>query len=155
MQDLFFKTNNKAFSCRVSGILIKDDHILMQFNGNHKKLMFLGGHLKHGETSKYALIRELNEECNFEICVEQFLGWQEFCFDWEEMKTHQVCAFYLLSAKNFEKDDLIKKSFDTLNNVCFESNLIWIPKSELKHSTVYPVEVLENLNALLNGKLFN
>lgn len=155
MKDLFFKQGEKAFSLRVSAVVIAGDFVLMQYNGNKNKLMFSGGHLKHGENSADALLRELKEECTLKLEIKRFLGWHEFCFDWEGMHTHQVCAFYEMSAPNMQTQNINLKLTDELTDFCYSSKLIWVKKSELLHNTVYPTHVLESLNLLLDKKLLN
>ena len=155
MKDLFFKQGNKAFSLRASAIVIAGDLVLMQYNGNKNKLMFAGGHLMHGEKSDQTLMRELKEECTLKLEIKRFLGWHEFCFDWEGLNTHQICAFYQMNSPNINCEDINLLSTDTLTDFSFSSKLIWVKKDYLTNNTIYPAHLLEHLNALLNGKLLN
>ena len=157
MEDLFFRCNDQVFSCRVAGLLIQQDYILMQDNGAKKHLMFPGGHIKYGEPSQSALLREFKEESNYPIIINSFLGWEEYNFQWGKLKTHQVCAFYSLLlddsySLNYSETNSIS---DKVGDYSYQSKLIWIKKEQLTSRTVYPIKILNSLNDKLNGILLN
>lgn len=157
MDDLFFQLNNHVFSCRVAGLLIRNGYILMQDNGNANLLMFPGGHIKYGEKSQIALLREFKEESEYPIKIDTFLGWEEIFFQWKELKTHQVCAFYTISLNDFYylNYSTAKSVSDIVGDYPFESKLIWIKKEQLISRTIYPQEVIYRLNDKLSGYLLS
>lgn len=155
MDDLFFRFNNQVFSCRVAGLLIQQEHILMQDNGDANLLMFPGGHIKYGEQSQCALLREFKEESDYPITINAFLGWDELIFHWKELEAHQICAFYLISLNDahYSNYSVTKPVNDIVGDYPFKSELIWIKKHQLISRTIYPKDVINRLNDKLNGNL--
>ena len=58
-KDILFDIEGKLFSYRVSGVLIKDNKILLTRGGDDYSLP--GGHVQIGETSSETIIREFKE----------------------------------------------------------------------------------------------
>ena len=60
--DVKFKEKEYSFHYRVVGVIVKDDKYLVQNIGGKDYYVLPGGHVRIGESSDYALIREVREE---------------------------------------------------------------------------------------------
>lgn len=59
----------------------EDKLFLMKSHKWYDKYVIPGGHIELGETAEQALIREIKEETNLDICGIEFLCYQNFIFD--------------------------------------------------------------------------
>ena len=155
MNDLCFFDGNQAFSCRVAGILVRGDQILMQCNGEGKKYMFPGGHVRYGENSAEALAREFREESHMKVQIERFLGWKEYFFEWDHLNIHQICAFYQISVQETMDDAVVTHNWihDEVSHYRHDSKLAWVNRKELFAQTVYPPQMLGSLHGDMNNGL--
>lgn len=79
--DWLFKSENYICNFRSAGVLIRNNKILVQREKDGLEYALPGGHVKIGETSMEALIREYQEEIGADITCERLI-WVEECF-WE------------------------------------------------------------------------
>lgn len=155
MKDLCFFDQDQVFSCRAAGILMEDHRILIQDNGDGKRFMFPGGHVRYQEESSRALVREFQEEGDIVVQIDRFLGWKEFFFEWNDLHIHQLCAFYLLKPQggpicDHHSTEVIR---DEVSQYRHDSKMTWIDKDLLLSHTVYPTNILMELNQSLGGSL--
>ncbi|MDR0963413.1 MAG: NUDIX hydrolase, partial [Clostridium sp.] len=66
--------NNYSFQIRVTGILLRNDKILLVKQQVGKRAWSLpGGRLEHGETMEQAIVREMHEETGLTVAVDRLL----------------------------------------------------------------------------------
>ena len=112
----------------VRAVIIKDDHLLVCIGKNNKYVFLPGGHLEPGESLKYALERELQEELSMHLKVGRFLGCFEsslealVCNELKHMcHTHEInFLFEVASDENFT----IKKVPESAES---HTKFKWIP----------------------------
>lgn len=95
------KMNDKVrFKYRVAGLAMYQGHVLIhQFEGS-SYWSLPGGNVELGETSKEALIRELNEEAGLDVEIERLLWVHENYFVRASGKqVQEVCFYYLIRLK--------------------------------------------------------
>lgn len=109
----------KPFNVRVYALLMHDERVLVMHEPFQGKLIykFPGGGLEFGEGTRECLVRELKEELNLEIEVEEHLYTQDFfmqnAFDPEE----QIILIYYrasISDKNLEQLKVLEGDIDEL-----------------------------------------
>ena len=96
MADILFKADDYIFDIRTVGVLVKDDKILVQRDGDGNEYALPGGHIKLGETTADGLVREYKEETGADIRSLRLL-WTEECFwEWNGRKAHNLAYYYLI-----------------------------------------------------------
>jgi len=98
--DLQFKTYEGMFNCRVVGICIKDNKVLLSKLRTDEYWTFIGGKAMFGESTEEAVIRECKEELGVDIKIERLLTIAENFFEINEKKWHQYIFFYLIKDEN-------------------------------------------------------
>ena len=92
--DWLFERDQRICHLRVTGLLLRDDHLLAQRSGNEYALP--GGHLRFGETTEETLIREYREETGAEIVCDRLLWTEEHFWDWGGKPAHNIGFYYLI-----------------------------------------------------------
>ncbi|WP_288763544.1 NUDIX domain-containing protein [uncultured Weeksella sp.] len=109
----------KPFNVRVYALLVHDAKVLVMHEPFQGKLIykFPGGGLEFGEGTRECLVRELKEELNLEIEVEEHLYTQDFfmqnAFDPEE----QIILIYYkasISDKNLTQLKVLERNINQL-----------------------------------------
>lgn len=134
--DILIEKNNYLFSYRIGGVLIKDDKIFLTKGGNSYSL--IGGHVKIGETSEEAIIREFKEETNLDVKVDYLISSNENFWMWDDKPCHQLGFFYKLSLINFDNEIII-------NPDCSDTKYVWVSLDELKDIKLYPKGIKEKI----------
>ena len=146
--DWLFESENGICDVRVSGLIVKDNKILVQRPKNKNEYALPGGHLKFGETTKEALKREYKEETGADIICRRLL-WVEECFwKWNGKPPHNISFYYLADFcsdfsfleefKSFkDNDDMLYGwiSIDKLNNIEIYPQFL---KKEIFNLSEYP-----------------
>ncbi len=146
--DWLFESENGICDVRVSGLIVKDNKILVQRPKNKNEYALPGGHLKFGETTKEALKREYKEETGADIICRRLL-WVEECFwKWNGKPAHNISFYYLADFcsdfsfleefKSFkDNDDMLYGwiSIDKLNNIEIYPQFL---KKEIFNLSEYP-----------------
>jgi len=104
--DIQFKNDNRIFNCRVVGICIKDNKILLSTSESEDYWTFLGGKPMLGESTDKAVIREFKEETGIDFEIDRLLSFMENFFEMDGCRWHEYVFFYLLKDTN----DLLKVS---------------------------------------------
>ena len=73
-ESIKMKTNDYNFKFRVSGLIIKNNKLLLVDMDDSGFLCLPGGYVELGETTEEAVKRELNEEIRQEVRIEKYLG---------------------------------------------------------------------------------
>lgn len=64
---------DRSISCRVAGVAVEEDHVLLHRLDRHDYWTLPGGHVEGGETSAETLKREMLEEIDTEVTVGRLL----------------------------------------------------------------------------------
>lgn len=79
-----------------AGLLVDEDQILIAKRSKNSRMgqkwEFPGGKVKQGESPEECLIRELKEELNIEVSIEDFLSENIHVYDWG---TVRLLAYYV------------------------------------------------------------
>ncbi len=132
-RDIRISTENEKFKYRVSGLLIKNNKLLVVKIDNNSFYCLPGGHVELLEDTREAIIREFKEETNIDVNIKSLLYIIENFFKSGKYNCHEVGIYYLLDTEqliNFDdyvvdeqdKDKITKLSFkwfdiDNLKNV--------------------------------------
>lgn len=145
-KDWLFTGDGYICDLRTAGVLIQDDMILVQRDRDGKEYALPGGHVRIGETTADALIREYKEETGADIRCRRLL-WTEECFwNWDGRDAHNISFYYLIEL--CENSDIpVRDEF--VSHKDNDNVLIgWIPIETLKNVTVYPEFIKEEVHNL-------
>ena len=106
-KDISIENEEYRFKYRVSGILIKDNKLLVVKINNNKFYCLPGGHVELMENTKDAVIREFKEETGIDTSIEKLLFVTENFF-LSSKKCHEVGFYYLLNTKQKIKTEDFK-----------------------------------------------
>ncbi|WP_373482658.1 NUDIX hydrolase [Acetobacterium sp.] len=146
-RDILYRSEKFIFSYRIAGVLVRDQKILLQKPANYDIYSLPGGHVRSGETSQEALMREFKEEINADINVEKLLFVGENFFPWGQLPCQQISLYYQISLRDATQIPLngVFKVIDELENQQIELDFCWIPLSELKNIKLYPANLIDDL----------
>lgn len=148
--DILYRSEDFVFSYRIAGVLVKNGSILLQKPANDDGYSIPGGHVRRGETSQEALIREFKEEINADIQVDKLLFVGENFFPWGDRPCQQISLYYHILLRDETQIPLagVFKVIDELENSQIDLDFCWIPVSELKKVRFYPTNLVDDLITL-------
>lgn len=158
-ESIKMQKENCNFKFRVSGLIIRNNKILLVDMDNSGFLSLPGGHVELGETTKEAIIREIKEETKKEITIKKYLGVIENYFiNKHGIKTHEIAFYYQL---NFVDNKINEEDFMLIEND--KGNKIkldfkWIDIENIEKYNVRPTfikELLKNNNLEFNHIILN
>lgn len=122
MEDIEIVNGNVKFKYRVSGILVKENKILVCKINNNPFYCLPGGHVELLEDSRNAIIREFKEETLIDTKVERLLFITENFFKSGMYDCHEIGMYYLLHADNISLDDFEReeKERDGITKLSFK-----------------------------------
>ena len=142
--DVKFKEKEYSFHYRVIGVIVRDNKYLVQNIDGKDYYVLPGGHVRVGESSDDALIREIKEEVEIDIVREDFrlFCYHENIFERNGKIEHWIEQYYLVDSGeklrkegwSFEENDI--DGVKTLN-------YIFVNKEELKKIDLKPLSVKE------------
>ena len=144
------KTNDYNFKFRVSGLVVKNNKLLLVDMDDSGFLCLPGGYVELGETTEEAVKRELNEEIRQDVIIEKYLGVVENYFiNKYNKKMHEISFYYLMKLIN---DDIDDNEFTLIEND--KGNKIkldfkWVDINDLDDFDVRPAF----LKKIFNNKL--
>lgn len=104
MEDIEFRTTEKKFKYRVNGLIIHNGKILTLRMKNNISYCLPGGHVELCESSKEAILREMFEETKTNVSIEkEFAIVENFYIDKNNLETHELSFYYILTPENFNK----------------------------------------------------
>lgn len=136
MRDWLFNVDNSICNFRAVGVHVRDEKILVQLDKRTGEYALPGGHVRVGETSEQALIRELKEEADSDIVCKRLI-WTEECFwEWNGTKSHTIAFYYLIDFA----DSINSPAFSGFTPQNDNENILlgWLPIEELVNITIYP-----------------
>ena len=100
-QSIKIKTNDYNFKFRVSGLIIKENKLLLVDMDDSGFLCLPGGYVELGETTEEAIKRELLEEVGINFSTTKYLGMVENYFiNKFSKKIHEISIYYPMSPKD-------------------------------------------------------
>lgn len=106
MKDIEIKNEYGKFKFRVSSVIIKDNHILLEKAKKYDGYCFPGGHVELGETTKEAITRELKEELNITVTKLDLLCVQENIYkNKDNYSIQEINYFYKVKTPVKVKND--------------------------------------------------
>ena len=153
------KTDDYNFKFRVSGLIIKNNKLLLVDMDDSGFLCLPGGYVELGETTEEAMRKELLEEIGEKFEIDKYLGVVENYFiNKYAKKIHEISFYYLMTP--------IEK-IDTNNNFTIIENdkgrkikldIKWIDLKEIKNYDIRPSilkQILESKNLEFNHLILN
>lgn len=148
-ESIKMKTERLNFKFRVSGIVIKDNKVLVVDMDDSGFLCLPGGYVELGETTEEACIRELEEEVGKKFKINEYCGVIENFFKNKFNKNiHEISFYYTL----VPTQELDTNNFTLMEND--KGNIIkldfkWIDINEIDNFDIRP----EFLKEILKNKL--
>lgn len=145
MEDHDIKINKAfgKFKFRVNGILIHNDKILLVKIHKNPFYCLPGGHVKLGEDTESAIIREFKEETGYDVKINKLIYIIENFFVRNNGEKIQELGFYYLIDLENEKD-LNYNEYRTMDGD-IELQLKWFSMDELKNIEFRPKELKEKI----------
>ena len=146
--DVKFKEKEYSFHYRVVGVIVKDEKYLVQNIGGKDYYVLPGGHVRIGETSEEALIREIKEEVEIDVVREDFrlFCYHENIYEKDNRVEHWIEQYYIVNTK-LEKDSwsFVENDVDGVKTL----NYSFVTKEELKKIDLTPLKIKE---LIISGK---
>ena len=137
---------NQKIEILVRGIIKdKKGKILVCQKKGKNYYFFPGGHVEYGESTKDALVRELEEELDLDVEEASFVGGSEHMFTENGKEHHELNLFYKVEVKNLKTES----QEDHLE-------FFLLTQEELKKETVFPEiskEWFENKKIFWKGEI--
>ena len=141
-KDLLFQDEKSIFNFRSAGVLIRDNKFLVQRERNGAEYALPGGHVKFGETSAEALVREFKEETGADILCGRLI-WVEECFwNWGNKKAHTLVYYHLVSLEN--SFDIPSDHFASQKDNCGVV-LEWASFEKIQRLKIYPYFIKDKI----------
>lgn len=152
LEDIDIKRKDAKFKLRVSGIIIKDNKILVHKAKKFDGYCFPGGHVKLKETTKESIVREIKEEVGIDVLIEDILCIDENIYCSNGVTSQEInYYFYLKVLSNIETREFNKEEFD--NGVIKIHEFIWIPIEEYSKFTIMPSHVADLIINKVSNKI--
>jgi len=100
MKDITIDYDNCVINIRVGAIIKKNNFVLLCRTINDNFWFLPGGRVKTMESSKSAIIRELNEEIGEKYKFEDYYIFSENFFIHKDRKFHEYCTYFNVSWNN-------------------------------------------------------
>jgi ADP-ribose pyrophosphatase YjhB (NUDIX family) len=112
-------------------VIIEEGHILLAHEIGKENTHLPGGHVEYNEGIKNAIKRELKEEINGEVDIEDFIGVIEHTFTHRNRPYYELDFVYSGSLKNLHYPDNPKSLESILE-------FYWQPVEKLKEAILLP-----------------
>ena len=149
-ESIKMKNNDYNFKFPVSGLIIKNNKLLLVDMDDNGFLCLPGGYVELGETTEEAVRRELKEEIQKDVKIEKYLGVVENYFiNKYSKKMHEISFYYLM---DFVSNDIDDNDFTLVENDkgrTIKLDFKWIDINDLNDFDVRPA-LLKNI---INNKL--
>ena len=145
MSDLSIIIDGVKFNFRVGLLVKKKDKILVECNPNYDFVVLPGGRVKTLESSKDALIREINEEMKIDLTNYnlEFIGADENFFELDNIKYHELYFIYKI-----EIDENNEDFKDGMINYDSKVNYYkWVDILDLKEVNLLPKSLINIIDS--------
>ena len=158
-ESIKIKTNDYNFKFRVSGLVIRNNKLLLVDMDDSGFLCLPGGYVELGETTEEAAKRELTEEIGKEVTIKKYLGVVENYFiNKFSKKIHEISFYYTM--------DLVDKKIEQKNFTLIENDkghnikldFKWIDLDEIDKFDIRPKflkDLFKNNNLEFNHLIFD
>ena len=92
-----FEEGGSMFNCRVAGIALSGDRVLLSRAEMNDSWYLPGGRVELLETTEDALKREMQEELGVEIHIERLVWVVEYSFASDGRNYHELAFYYLMT----------------------------------------------------------
>ncbi|KAA0797954.1 NUDIX domain-containing protein [Bacillus sp. JAS102] len=125
---------------RAEAMIVNKDHskVLVQCDLSETFYRFPGGSIEFGEPAKEAIIRELMEEYDLKIDVQELAVVNEHIFEWNNEKGHHCTLIHLGTVQEMVTNEIRHKEHENII-------LIWKSIEELKEKPTYPEGIVSYL----------
>ncbi|WP_342719686.1 NUDIX hydrolase [Bacillus paramycoides] len=125
---------------RTEVMILNEDHskVLVQCDENELFYRFPGGSIEFSETAKEAIIRELMEEYDLKIDVQELAIVNEHIFEWNNEKGHHCTLIHRGTLQERMTNEIRHKEYEDII-------LIWKSINELKEKPTYPKGIVSYL----------
>lgn len=152
------KTDDYNFKFRVSGLIIKDNKLLLVDMDDSGFLCLPGGYVELGETTEVAVKQELLEEVGKKFDISEYLGVVENYFiNKYSKKIHEISFYYLMTPmENIGTNNFTIVENDKGHKIKLDFKLIDL--KEIDNYDIRPSfikEILNNENLKFNHLIFN
>lgn len=147
MEDIKIKDENGKFRLRVSGMIIKNNKLLVHETQKFKGYCLPGGHVELGESTKQAILREMKEELKITdlFCI------NENIYDTGETTSQEINYYYKLENLDFLPDEFFSvKEID--KGVEKEHKFAWIDINDLCYKNFKPDHMAKIIMKNLESK---
>lgn len=136
--------NNYRFNYRVAAVFMNKNKVLLQKCAKDSYYSLIGGRVKYNETTKQAIIREINEEVGINILEKDLIliNVAENFFTYNDKKIHELLFIYkIIDNKELNNKDDIKTidKVDVINK--------WFSLTEISRMDVRPKIFIDSLNS--------
>ncbi|HDR7711298.1 NUDIX hydrolase [Bacillus cereus] len=125
---------------RAEAMIVNKDHskVLVQCDLSETFYRFPGGSIEFGEPAKEAIIRELMEEYDLKIDVQELAVVNERIFEWNNEKGHHCTLIHWGTVQEMVTNEIRHKEHENII-------LIWMSIEELKEKPTYPEGIVSYL----------
>ena len=101
---------------RAEVMIVNEEHskVLVQCDENESFYRFPGGSIEFGETSKEAIIRELIEEYDLKVDVQELAIVNEHIFEWNNEKGHHCTLIHWGTAQEVVTNEIRHKEHEDI-----------------------------------------
>ncbi|MBP3970314.1 NUDIX domain-containing protein [Bacillus cereus] len=130
----------KTPKLRAEVMIVNEDRskVLVQCDLNETFYRFPGGSIEFGETAKEAIMRELMEEYDLKIDIQELAVLNEDIFEWNNEKGHYCTLIHWGTVKERVINGIRHKEHQDIK-------LVWKSIEELKTKPTYPEGILSYL----------
>lgn len=145
-RDWLFKSDDYICGVRTAGVLLRGDKILVQRDIGGEVYALPGGHIKIGETTEDALVREFREEMNVSIVCRRLLWTEEVYWQWNGRRAHNISFYYLTQLCDADALPDNGQFTPDADNGAVEFG--WIPLDMLAQIEIYPAFISQEITSL-------
>ena len=141
MIDIDIKNEEGKFKLRTSGIIVKDNKVLVEKAKKFDGYVIPGGHIELGEFSREAIIREIKEETTLDVTIKHLICVTENIYNKNKQICHEINYFYYLEPIS----DINTEEFTIVENdkgIVKEQNFYWIEINKLVENNVMPINFI-------------
>ena len=147
IKDWIFSDERRICHFRVAGLLVRNNHLLVQKNKSNPYTI-PGGHVFFGETSENALIREFKEEIGIDVQICRLIWVEENFWKWGKKDAHNISFYYLVMQKDEAAlSDTFISPYKDKNDVTIQ----WISFDNLKKVEIYPEYIKFKITNISNN----